>query len=211
MSTEFEPFEHDIKKRDFNPWEYQVKKEESVEVISQEEQFLQECELLRQEAAQKGYEEGWQRAEEEIQLKKGELAAWLELLQKPVQLLDEQLTQEMIQTIIWLCQHCIGVELSINPEQLGNLLNKIKEELPALAGKKKLAMHPADVDWIKAEINEKFIPDLHELLSADSSLGRGDFYLQGEHSELDGRLFTRFSTLFADYINNDNCTKPAQD
>lgn len=208
MANEFEPYNNEGKNSDFSAWDYHSTKSEEPLEISPQEAFLKECELLRAEAIEKGYAEGMQQAQADVNEKKSEFLKWIELLHKPIQLLDEQLTQQMIQTIIWLCQHCIGVELSVNSEKLHALLNAIKEELSSLSNNKVLTMHPDDVEWIITEIDKQEIPGLHEILVADSSLSRGDFYLKGEHSELDGRIQTRFSTLFAKYINKDILFSP---
>ena len=204
MSNEFEPYNNEGKNSEFSAWAYQGVKNEQPPEITPEELLLIECERLKQEAIEKGYAEGMQQAHVEIEEKKALFLQWIELLQKPVQLLDEQLTQEIIQTIIWLSQHCIGVELSVNPEKLRGLLIEIKEELPSLRNNKVLAMNPSDVEWIVTQMEKKEIAGLHEVLVADPSLNRGDFYLKGEHNELDGRIQTRFTTLFAKYINKDN-------
>lgn len=203
MSNEFEPYNKEVKKIEFTTWKYQVSKD-AEHSQSDEEELINELEAVKQEAFQKGYADGFQQAQEEINIIKAELSKWLDLIQKPVQILDEQLTQEIIQTIIWLSQHCVAVELSVNPDKLNDLLNKIKGELPSLSGKKSISMHPDDVQWIKEVFSESNIPGLHELLVADPTLNRGDFYLQGEHSELDGRIQTRFTTLFNEYINKEN-------
>ncbi|HAT2065541.1 TPA: flagellar assembly protein FliH [Legionella pneumophila] len=203
MSNEFEPYNKEVKKIEFTTWKYQVSKD-AEHSPSDEEELINELEAVKQEAFQKGYADGLQQAQEEINAIKAELSKWLDLIQKPVQILDEQLTQEIIQTIIWLSQHCVAVELSVNPDKLNDLLNKIKGELPSLSGKKSISMHPDDVQWIKEVFSESNIPGLHELLVADPALNRGDFYLQGEHSELDGRIQTRFTTLFNEYINKEN-------
>lgn len=209
MSKEFQPYNQDENRGEFNAWEYK-KIEETAPVISKEEAFLNECERLRQEAIEKGYAEGLQKAQTEIAEQKQELVQWVELLQKPVQFMDDKLTQEIIQTVIWLSQHCISVELSVNPEKLHQLLNQIKEELPSLQGNKVFAMHPDDVSWINDEIGEQLIPGLHNILVGDPSLSRGDFYLKSEHSELDGRIQTRFITLFSKYIDKDNLITPIE-
>ncbi|CZG54599.1 flagellar assembly protein FliH [Legionella pneumophila serogroup 1] len=203
MSNEFEPYNKEVKKIEFTTWKYQVSND-AENSLSDEEELINELEVVKQEAFQKGYADGFQQAQEEINAIKVELSKWLDLIQKPVQILDEQLTQEIIQTIIWLSQHCVAVELSVNPDKLNDLLNKIKGELPSLTGKKSISMHPDDVRWIKEVFSESNIPGLHELLVADPALNRGDFYLQGEHSELDGRIQTRFTTLFNEYINKEN-------
>jgi flagellar assembly protein FliH len=119
-------------------------------------------------------------------------------------------TQEILQTILWLSQHCIAVELSVNPDKLRDLLNEIKTELPSLNNHRTLAMHPLDVAWIQAEVGDSEIPGLHQILVADATLNRGDFYLKGEYSELDGRIHSRFATLFAKYITKENLIVPKQ-
>ncbi|BCA95806.1 flagellar assembly protein FliH [Legionella antarctica] len=200
MSNEFEPYKNDGKNSEFSVWECRSAKGEELPTINPEEEFINECSRLRQEAMEKGYAEGIQQAQADIDALKTELVKWIELLQKPIQLMDDQLIQEVVQTMIWLSQHCIGIELSVNPEKLCDLFQEIKGELPSLRGNKLLAMHPLDVDWIKTEMDEKEIPGLHESLVADPSLSRGDFYLKGDHTELDGRIQTRFTTLFAKYI-----------
>lgn len=203
MSNEFEPFRNEGKQSEFSVWEYQSPENPEVPEISAEELFLNECERLKQEAFEKGYADGLQQGQAEILAQRELWTQWIEVLLKPVQLLDEQLIQEVIQTIMYLGEACIGVELSVNPEKLRTLINEIKGELPSLRGNKVFAMHPLDVDWIKTQMDEKEIPGLHQTLVADPSLNRGDFYLKDEHSELDGRLQTRFATLFAKYINKE--------
>ncbi|MDR3441426.1 MAG: flagellar assembly protein FliH [Legionella sp.] len=212
MSNKFEPYNlKPDKNNEFSTWEYQAAKEqEEVVVVDEKAEFLAECERLRQDAVKKGYEQGQQHALTELNEKRKELAAWLDLIQNPVKLLDEHLIQDVIQTITWLSQHCISVELSVNPEKLRDLLNEIKTELPSLTNHRHLAMNPLDVAWVQAEFGENEIPGLHQILVADPALNRGDFYLKGEHSELDGRMHTRFSTLFAKYLTKDNLIVPIQ-
>lgn len=203
MSNEFEPYNSDIKKSEFSAWDYQGIKKDDEPEISKEEILFNECERLKEEAIERGYTEGLNRAQQEIDEQKSELMKWLKLLQNPIQLIDEQITREMVQTIIWLSQCCIGVELSIYPEKLGDLINKIKGELPSLRSHKVLAMHPEDIDWVKNNFNDKELPGLKEILVADSSLNRGDFYLEGDHSELDGCIQTRIIALFAQFVDKE--------
>jgi flagellar assembly protein FliH len=209
MANEFEP---SYKKEDtgFNVWEYTKHKTDTVALVNPEEERLKEYEQLKQEAAKKGFEEGMEQAKAEITARKQELIKWGKLLQDPVQLIDDKLTQELIQTVVWLCTYCIGIELSVRPDQLRELLEHIKEELPSLQGNKLFAMHPDDIEWIKTEIGVTEIPGLLDILIADPSLSRGDFYLKSEHSELDGRIQTRLITLFAKYINKDNLITPIE-
>lgn len=207
MSNEFQPYGSEKNASDFNVWDFQVTKE-VVPTVNHEEELLKECERIKTEAASRGYKEGLEQAQEEINNQKTELARWINLIQNPIQLLDEQLTQELMQTVIWLSQECIGIELSLHPEKLCALIEQVKEELPSLQKNKQLAMHPDDVAWIKQEMKPSEFPELHQLLVSDSELHRGDFYLSSEHNELDGRLHSRLSTLFAKYINKEYLSMP---
>lgn len=208
MSTEFKPYIHGLKQSEFTALEYHNPENDHADQTIEPIEVIDEVELAKQTAIAQGYAEGMEAAQQEINEKKAELVNWIKLLQKPVMLLDDSLTQEIIQTLLWLGQYCIGVEITQDPSKLKGLLNEIKGELPSLSENKQFVMHPDDVEWIKAQVAEDMIPGLPEILVADSSLARGDFYLKGGHSELDGRLQTRLLTLFAKYINKDNLVTP---
>lgn len=202
MVIEFKPIQLDKKSGDFNAWEINDLISEGPVKISEKERLETEKNRLIQEAIEKGYQEGLALAKEQADAKLAELAQWIQLAQNPIQLIDAQLTQELIQTVIWLCEQCIGITLSVNPEKLQALLDEIKTELPSVKGTKSLLMHPQDVAWIKSNIDDTVIPGLQEALVADSSLKRGDFYIKAENSQLDGCLKTRLTTLFGKYIDD---------
>lgn len=209
MSNEFEVYCIEGKSSEFSAWEFHVPVDaEQSAVITVEEALIDERALLKQQAFEEGYAAGMQQAQEDILAHKAQLVSWIELLQKPVQLLDDQLIQDIIQTMIWICKYCIGVELSVNPNLLISLFEEIKEELPSLKMNQTFGMHPDDIEWIKAELGEKVIPGLHDILYADASLARGDFYLKGDNSELDGRLQTRLFTLLGKYIKKEQLVTP---
>lgn len=210
MTKEFEPY-YKKEETGFSAWEYKKAAAEPVVEVNPEEELAKECELLREEARKKGYEEGLAQAKEEVDAKKLKLIEWAKLLKNPVHLIDDKLTQEIMQTITWISAHCIGIELSVHPDKLRELFDHIKDELPALKANKVFAMHPDDVEWVKAEMGITEIPGLQDILIADPSLSRGDFYLKSEHSELDGRVQTRLITLFSKYINKDNLITPIED
>jgi flagellar assembly protein FliH len=117
-----------------------------------------------------------------------------------VRLVDEQLVNELIQTMLWLAQSCIGIEISQQQDKIQALLKTILEQWTEISGAKSLMMHPEDVDWIKVQLQSSRHQDLLENLHPDPSLKRGDFYLKSEHMELDGRLQSRLSQLFAEQL-----------
>nr|WP_284698406.1 FliH/SctL family protein [Legionella micdadei] len=145
-----------------------------------------------------------QQAASHVQKKQQELAHWLDLLQHPAKLLDNELNQEIVQTILWICEVCIGVELSIHPEKLLTLIDVIKPELPLLQGKKQLLLNPEDADYLMNELKPSGDSELIQFIIPDPSLARGDFYLKSDFSDLDGRVKTRLKNLLKSYLQNDN-------
>lgn len=127
MDNDFQPSYQEKDKDAFDVWEFKVPEPEPIDEIDPQEELARECERLREEAKKLGYQEGMQMAAEELESKRQELVNWFDLLRKPVLLLDNNLSQELIQTILWICEICIGIELSIHPDKLLLLLEEIKK------------------------------------------------------------------------------------
>lgn len=203
VDNDFQPLYEEKDKDAFDVWQMKMPEPEPVIEIDEKEEFAKECARLREEVKKAAYEEGMQQAAAELQQKRQELASWLTLIQNPVELLDDALSQEIVQTIAWIFEACIGIELSIHPKKLLTLLEEIKREFSTLQGDRELVMNPLDVEWLLNELSEQQVAGLTALLVADPSLSRGDFYLKNEYGELDGRLKTRLQKLFKNYLLED--------
>ncbi|MFC3907891.1 FliH/SctL family protein [Legionella dresdenensis] len=204
-NEDFQPAFEEKLPDQFSVWELKMPEEKEPEpppIDLQAEQEAQREQVLQQ-AREKGYEEGRKQAEIEAIPKMTELSEWLLLIQEPVRLLDKAINDEVIQTILWICEACIGVELSLHPEKLLAIVEQIKAELPSVQGARQLVMNPEDVEWLKANLDENKFSKLLTMLSSDKELVKGDFYLRGEHTELDGRLKSRLLNLFSNYFSTD--------
>ncbi|MDI9817658.1 MULTISPECIES: FliH/SctL family protein [unclassified Legionella] len=210
MDDSFQPWYEEKDQQAFNLWEFKVPETESIiEEVDPQEEFARECDRLREEAEKAGYQEGMKQAAEELQLKRQELANWLNLIRQPVALLDKNLSHELVQTIAWVCQACIGIELSIHPDKLSLFIEEIKKELPSLQGDKQLVMNPSDIEWLNNELEEQQLTELRSLFVTDETLERGDFYLRSEHNELDGRLKTRLQKILQiHFFQDEEIDKP---
>lgn len=202
MNKDFQPLYDEPNKEEFSVWEYKKDEKPVSDPVADEQAILAaECERLREEAKAKGYQEGLQQAQQEINQLREELKQWLEFIQNPVQLVDKQVSEEIIKTIIWLCEACIGIEISNSPEKLLLLLEEIKKELPSLRRDQQLVMNTEDVEWLKSQLSHKY-RDIIAILVSDSTLSRGDFYLRNEYSELDGTLKTRVMNLLSAHLGS---------
>lgn len=201
MTSNFQPLYDDVKPETFDIWDVKgAEPEPAPPEIDVQAELAKECERLRELAKEEGYQEGLQLAALDMKKKQTELSQWIEFLQKPVILVDKLVSQEILQTILWLCECCIGIELSVHPEQLAALIETIKKELPALQGVKQLSMNPLDVEHIKNSLADADKKLLTKLLVADPELNRGDFYLKSDYNELDARLKTRLQTICQSYL-----------
>jgi len=200
MDTEFQPLYEAKDKDDFSIWELQVPEADMEPKIDLQAQLAAECEQLREEARHEGYQQGLQDAENDIKAQQAELRQWLAMIQNPLQLLDKQISDEMMQTIFWICKACISIELSLAPEKILMILEDIKKELPAIIGKKQLSMNPQDKQWLETQLDRKLDADILAILVEDKKLNRGDFYLHSDHCELDGCLEDRLQKILASYL-----------
>lgn len=198
MDMNFQPLYEAKNKDDFSVWELHSSEADPEPEIDLQAQFSEECEQLREQARQEGYQQGLQQAVSEIKAQQAELAKWIQLIQSPINLLDRQVSEEIMQTIFWISKACIGFELSISPEKMLAVIDDIKKELPAIVGNKQLSVHPLDKEWLDNNLKDE--SEIIDILVADSTLNRGDFYLHSEHCELDGRIEDRLQKILAAYL-----------
>lgn len=203
MQNEFTPmYQKTAKDKAFNTWEMEKPSAptEAEEVISAAEVLAAEQVRIREESEAAGYQAGLQRAQADIEALRQQLEQALLVLQQPIRLVDEQLVSDMLKTMLWLCEACIGIEINQQSDKLQAILSTLIAQWTEIAGHKSLMLNPVDLDWIKGQLKSSRHQDLIDNMHADESLKRGDFYIKSEHMELDGRLHSRLSQLFAEYL-----------
>lgn len=204
MTIDFEPMYEEQDHEDFDSWDLTQPKKAPEPEIDERAEFEKECIRLREEAQKKGYQAGLDAASADMKKKMDELDQWIAFLRKPVTLVDKDLSREIIQCMLWICEACIGIELSIHEEKFEPLIEVLKQELAGLQGNKRLAMHPEDVRFLQTRMQNEPGQILADFLVPDPSLTRGDFYLKSDFNELDGRLRTRLQMLCKSYLYEDD-------
>lgn len=203
MTTDFEPMYED-QDEDFDSWDLTQPKKAPEPEIDEKAEFARECARIREEAQKQGFQAGVDAAAADMNKKLDELDQWIAFLKKPVSLVDKDLSREIIQCILWICEACIGIELSVSAEKFEPLIEVLKQELAGLQGTKRLAMHPEDVSFLQTRMQNEPGQLLADFLVPDPSLARGDFYLKSDFNELDGRLRTRLQMLCKPYLYEDD-------
>lgn len=203
MTGEFEPlFNRSAEDKAFEPLSVENPKldppEEDIEAIN----FALECERLRTEAHSQGYDAGYAEAKHEIDALKAELQGIIAQFKDPMQRLDEHIRDEIVQTIFFLCEALIGVELSAKPEKVQAIFTKLEQVLPSLKEPAILWMHPADIEAIKAHVPEDIWSSL-VLFEPDENLSRGSYILKHAKASVDGRIDARLRDAFLEFKSED--------
>lgn len=207
MAELFEPMYSGVVNESFASWE----EENTISAISdvdKEALFQQELDALKQKAHDEGYAQGINDAENEMSLLKQQIKNILEVLQKPQSLITQELERSLIEVIYWMANACIHVTITQSEEALLSLFSVLKETLTAVEGKKHLALSKEDFEFLNKH-SMTWEDDAGTLtLNIDETLARGDFYLRGENTEIDGRLARRLRTILANNLGIESWLSP---
>lgn len=169
-----------------------LQEEKTVPMISNEE-----LEKIKSDA----YQQGVNQAQDEINQAKKELSQLTELVLEPLRLVDEDVQNEILTLTTWLCKTCLDIELSVNPKKLMAMMNEIKEILPSARNVKTLFLNPNDAQILKGALASVDMEIKPEHIISDDSLTRGEYRLETETRELDGRLELRIRELIENAFN----------
>lgn len=196
MSDAFLPlYSRSDKDKAFEPWSVENPNLETPQEDIEAMQFALECERLRSEAKSQGYDAGYTEARQEIDALKANLESMILQFQEPLRRLDDQIRDEVVKTIFFLCESLIGVELSVHPEKIQAVFRKLEEVLPSLKEPAKLWMHPSDIEHLKVHLSEDLWSTL-VLFEPDEHLSRGSYILKHPKASVDGQIAKRLEEAF---------------
>lgn len=161
-----------------------------------------------QEAFAKGRAEGLAAAEREMRLQLQQLqsrlerlGAVLDSLARPLQELDPEVEDQLLQLALTIGRHLVRRELRIDPSQVIAIIRETVALLPASARDVRVHLHPEDA----AIVREKLATPAGErawTLAEDPVMSRGGCRVTTETAQIDARLETRIgnvvSTLLGD-------------
>ena len=202
MSKEFQPIKSKQTRTEFKSWEihhHQVETAKQQE-LSESAQKEAELQAMREQAYQEGYQKGQQAAQQEIDILKEQLKYWIKIFSHPSEQIEQSIKAEIVDTIFWVCKHCIQVELSINHAKLQTIIEDALHELPSLRDGKKLYVNEDDLEWIESQLLPKDREMILAVATIDPSLERGEFYMRDDQSEVDGRLETRLNKILNEHL-----------
>ncbi len=175
------------------------------------------AEVIREEAAARGYQAGLEKAQSEMQ---GRLAALdarlrqidsiLQLLAQPLQQLDAEVESELTQLALAVGKQLARRELKIDPAQVIAIIRESLAQLPVAAREVRVHLHPEDA----ATVREKLAAPTTErawTLVEDPTLSRGGCLVRSETSQIDARLEARVHAVMTSTLGEDRASPRQSD
>lgn len=136
---------------------------------------------------EEGYKEGQKAAAEQLK----RLSALIEAMDLERLRQDEAIAQELLNVALCLTRQMLRTSLSIKQELILPVIREAISQLPNMTGHLRLKVNPdhaEDVrEWLSGEQGH-----LHCKVVEDSSLERGSFHFESDHTELHADMATRW-------------------
>lgn len=159
-------------------------------------------EETRQEAFKSGYEEGHQSGydagikagKKQIQDQVTKLQKLINQLSAPLQAVDEQVEQDLLQLVQTLTKQLIQYELKAQPERVVDAMRAALAALPINDRKLKVFVHPQDMELIKSGLAMEQEEERWQWLE-DPLVTRGGVRLETADTTIDATVEVRLARL----------------
>ncbi|MFC2972536.1 flagellar assembly protein FliH [Azotobacter bryophylli] len=184
------------------------------QALKREAELQAQCERARQEAGRQGYEEGFaaarnegyargleegrQAGEQELREQtRAALEPLLELgktFRQALDQLDGDIAERLVDLALAAARQLAGEALEAHPEQILPLIRELLHSEPALSGKPRLWLHPADLALVKARLGDE-LEAAGWQLQPDASISRGGCRISSASGELDATWEARWARV----------------
>ena len=156
------------------------------------------------EGLNSGYEAGLKNGQEEINQRCLELDKIVKFLQRPLDDLDEKVTEQLFQLAMTVTGQLIRRELHTDPGQIVAVVREAMTSLPIAERKINIYLHPEDAilvrDALSLSHNDESQP---WKVNEDPLLSRGGCKLQAGQSFIDASVETRLNRIIATLLGGE--------
>lgn len=168
-----------------------------------QQHLIDEPQRAYEKAVSEGFETGFRQGEERAELalqQRGremfgmisDLVKEFEVLKKEILLSAQDNFVELAQAV---CEALVGRELASNPESLGTVINQaIQQAYGEISEKITIRVNPTTLQKLT---ESDILPSVKKNLKPDESLVEGEFRLQSDLSEVDGRIKNLVSDILS--------------
>lgn len=158
----------------------------------------QEVERWRKEAEQEGYQQGLDKAEQELKSDGLRLQQIIGFLETPLQALTAEIEQQLAQVAVTLAQQLVRRELRIEPSEIIGLIRDSVQLLPVTARNIKILINPEDATLVRSALSmDSSDEEVSWKLIEDPIITRGGCEIKSDTSTINVSLENRLSALMA--------------
>jgi flagellar assembly protein FliH len=148
------------------------------------------------EGKKQGLAEGEGLIREQLQA----LQILLDQLQQPLQKVDQQVEQALLELALAMAQAVIGVEVTTNPQLILQSMREAVDALPYQAQNLIIKLHPADLAVIEQHYSSEALNERQWQLRAEPAMSRGDCRVETKESSVDRSLKTRLQASLEHFL-----------
>jgi len=142
---------------------------------------------------------------EQLQARVQRLDAIVGSLARPLEELDPEVEDQLLQLALTIGRHLVRRELRIDPSQVIAIIRETVALLPASARDVRVHLHPEDA----AVVREKLSAPVGErvwTIAEDPVMGRGGCRVSTETAQIDARLDTRIGSVVSALLGDERVT-----
>ena len=165
-----------------------------------------------EEAYAKGRAEGLAAVEREmrpqlqqLQTRIERLDAIISTLAKPLQELDAEVEEQLVQLALTVARHLVRRELRMDPSQVIAIIRESVALLPASARDVRVHLHPEDAAVVREKLSTPTGERVWTVVE-DPVLGRGGCRVTTDTAQIDARLETRIGTVVSALLGEERVT-----
>jgi flagellar assembly protein FliH len=142
---------------------------------------------------------------EQLQARVQRLDSIVNSLARPLEELDPEVEDQLLQLALTIGRHLVRRELRIDPSQVIAIIRETVALLPASARDVRVHLHPEDA----AVVREKLAAPVGErawTIAEDPVMGRGGCRVTTETAQIDARLDTRIGSVISALLGDERVT-----
>lgn len=166
---------------------------------------------VEEQARKEGYESGFNEGhrdgliagQAEVTAKIRKFTALIQSLNKPLELLDDEVIEQLVQMAITVSRQIIRRELKIDPGQVMAVVRESMSILPATARDIKIYLHPEDARLVREILSVDDDTDRPWKIVDDPVLTHGSCRIQSENSFIDASVEQRLNQVISDLLGDE--------
>ena len=154
------------------------------------------------EGIEYGHKEALNQGRSELQGRVARLDRLMELLDRPLRQMDDQVEHELIEMVISMVRQLVRREVRTDPEQIIGVMREALSILPVSSRGIRVVLHPEDAEVVRKiyELSER---ELGWRIIEDPVLARGGCRVVTESSQIDATLESRLATLIEPLLGDE--------